>query len=72
SPKYSQIKLHLSIEGPAGDGRDLLSSIIRVTVPHMKCDFVEETDIPEPIVVFKFTQGTMNSRKADITPFLPT
>ena len=72
SPKYSQIKLHLSIEGPAGQGRDLLSSIIRVTVPHMKCDFVEETDIPEPIVVFKFIQGTMNSRKADITPFLPT
>lgn len=72
SPKYSQIKLHLSIEGPAGKGRDLLSSIIRVTVPHMVCDFVEETDIPEPIVVFKFTQGTMNSRKADITPFLPT
>ena len=72
SPKYSQIKLHLSIEGPAGNGRDLLTSIIRVTVPHMKCDFVEETDIPEPIVVFKFIQGTMNSRKADITPFLPT
>lgn len=72
SPKYSQIKLHLSVEGPAGTGRDLLTSIIRVTAPHMKCDFVEQTDIPEPLVVFKFTQGTMNSRKADITPFLPT
>ena len=72
SPKYSQIKLHLSIEGPPGKGRDTLSSIIRVTVPHMKCDLIEDIEIPEPIVVFKFTQGTMNSRKADITPFLPT
>ena len=72
SPKYSQISLHLSIEGPLGHGMDLISSIIRVSVPQMKYDIVEQNDIPEPIVVFKFKQGALNSRKADITPFLPT
>jgi hypothetical protein len=72
SPKYTQIRLHLSIEGPLGHGMDHITSILRVSVPHMKIDIVEQNDIPEPIVVFKFKQGTLNSRKSDITPFLPT
>jgi hypothetical protein len=72
SPKFSQIRLHLSIEGPMGHGMDLLTSITRVNVPHMECDIVEQKELPEPIVVFKFKQSTLNSRKADITPFLPT
>jgi hypothetical protein len=38
----------------------------------MKYDIVEQSDMPEPIVVFKFKQSSLNSRKADITPFLPT
>jgi hypothetical protein len=70
SPKYSQIKMHMTIEGPSGPGRDLIASILRVTVPQATYDFLEN-DLPEPIVVFKFKQGTLNSRKADITPFLP-
>ncbi|MCH2204441.1 MAG: hypothetical protein MK132_01015 [Lentisphaerales bacterium] len=70
SPKFNQIKMHMTIEGPASDGRDLIAGILRVTVPHATYDFLEN-DLPEPIVVFKFKQGTLNSRKADITPFLP-
>ena len=70
SPKFNQIKMHMTIEGPASDGRDLIASILRVTVPQATYDFLEN-DLPEPIVVFKFKQGTLNSRKADITPFLP-
>jgi hypothetical protein len=71
SPKYSQIKLHMTIEGPASPGRNLIASILRVTVPLMNFDLLEK-DLPEPIVVLKFKQSTLNSRKADITPFLPS
>ena len=70
SPKFNQIKMHMTIEGPASPGRDLIAGILRVTVPAATYDFLEN-DLPEPIVVFKFKQGTLNSRKADITPFLP-
>ena len=71
SPKFNQIRMHMTIEGPASPGRDLIASILRVTVPQATYDFLEN-DLPEPIVVFKFKQATLNSRKADITPFLPS
>ncbi|NQZ58301.1 MAG: hypothetical protein HRT88_12650, partial [Lentisphaeraceae bacterium] len=71
SPKYSQIALQISLEGPECSGRRLIASILRASLLNMSFEIVDKDTIPEPIVVFRFKEGSLNSRKADITPFLP-
>jgi len=72
SPKYNQIDLRISLEGPSGPRRRLIGSILRASLRDLTFDVIEEERLPEPIVVFNFKQSSLNSRKADITPFLPT
>lgn len=71
APKYKDIDLHLVVEGAVGASRDDYETLIKTNFENFDYEVVDNVDLSQPIVVFKFAQGNLNSRKADITPFLP-
>ena len=71
APKYKGINLHAWIEGPAGADRDDYETLVKTNLENYDYEVKDNADLSYPVVVFKFAQGSLNSRKADITPFLP-
>ena len=70
SSLYEDINLEVTINGPEGENRDQLLQIIQPSVE--KVISVQDNPTLElPIIIFSFDPGSLNSRKTDVTPFLP-
>jgi hypothetical protein len=71
SPNHQNINLRCQIEGQNGRHKQIFESILKDTLGQSEFPFIENPDLPYPVIVFRFNQGTLNSRKAHITPLLP-
>ena len=71
SPRHQGRQFETHIVGPNAEHLPTFQRIIRDTVHDREINFREIKDLKATVMVFRFPQGTMNSRKADITPFLP-
>ena len=71
SPIHQNINLRCHIEGTAGPRIKIFTNILNDTLGQGDYPFVENKDLSMPVIVFRFAQGSLNSRKAHITPLLP-
>lgn len=71
SPKHQEINLIFHIEGPNNDSSNMLRKAVQSVYPEKEIPLIENEALEVGIIIFRFNQGALNSRKADITPFLP-
>ena len=71
SPNHQNINLRCQIEGQSGHHKQVFEGILKDTLGQAEFPFIENNELPYPVIVFRFNQGTLNSRKAHITPILP-
>jgi hypothetical protein len=71
SPIHQNINLRCHIEGKKDDNIRIFENILKDTLGQEHYPFKENDSLPYPVIVFQFAQGSLNSRKAHITPLLP-
>lgn len=70
SPKYQNLNLKFHLEADQEHKHSSLIELLERITPQTSIPFVE-AKVGEPILVMTFKKGALNSRKADITPYLP-
>jgi hypothetical protein len=68
---HQNINLRCHIEGTAGPRIEIFTNILNDTLGEGNYPFVENKALSLPVIIFRFAQGSLNSRKAHITPLLP-
>lgn len=71
SPRHAGRSFEAHLVGPNPKQVPIFQTIIKETVHDKEIEFRESQQLKSMVMVFRFQQGSMNSRKADITPFLP-
>jgi len=71
SPKHKEINLEFHLEGPKTKSTDILRKSVETIIFEQDIVVTTKDYLESPILIFRFKQGSLNSRKADITPFLP-
>ncbi len=71
STKYNSVRLRSTIEGRPGAQRDAMVANFHQALPAHNLS-ISDSPYQRPVLVFRFIQGSMNSRKADVTPYLPS
>ena len=69
SPKYPDFILEARVEGPDTNTKKLLLSILENNLKVVP--LYVKTKSTDPIICLRIKTSSMNSRKADITPYLP-
>lgn len=71
SPKHQSIHLNAHVEGPNTPEVKIYERVLKDTIGYDDKAFCHNDKLSRPVIIFHFNQGSLNSRKADITPFLP-
>ena len=71
SPRHQGRHFEVHLVGPNAEQLPIFKGILKETIHDKEVQFRESQELKAMVMVFRFQQGTMNSRKADITPFLP-
>jgi len=71
SPKHQEIDLEFHLEGPDNSDTETLRKVVKTVSQDETIKLIKNDNFKVPFIVFRFQQGSLNSRKSDITPFLP-
>ncbi|MCH2174712.1 MAG: hypothetical protein MK193_03170 [Lentisphaeria bacterium] len=70
-PKLQQAGVHYCLQGQPGKKLNFTHNILKDFTPKGQVNVVENQEINIPIIIVHFQAGVMNSRKSDVTPYLP-
>lgn len=71
NPKIRDIGLEISLTGNDSDDTRSVGNALEEIFRDQNIEFILSETLEYPLVILKFKAGSLNSRKGDVTPYLP-